>query len=51
MKEEEWRIFHNFSLEDMEKIKIALSISKGKITEIFNEKLDYQDIKISMKSI
>lgn len=42
-----WQIHHGFSDKDMSQIELALSISDGKITAIFDEPLKYQDIKIT----
>lgn len=46
MTKSEWQVFHGFTDEEMNVIELALSISNGKITDIFNEPLKYQDIKI-----
>lgn len=44
----EWQEHHGFSDEDMAQIELSLSISKGRITDIFNEPLKYQGIKIKI---
>ncbi len=48
MTKEEWRIHHGFTLEELAQIELALSISEGKITAIFDSPLKYQDIKITL---
>lgn len=48
MTREEYQIKWGFSDEDMLRIELAKSISSGKISDIFNEPLKYQDIKIKM---
>lgn len=47
MTKSEWQVFHGFTDEEMNQIELALSISYGKITDIFNELLEYQDIRIT----
>lgn len=49
MTKKEFQYKYNFSDQDMLQIEQALSISKGKITAIFDEPLKYQDIKITFK--
>ncbi len=46
----EWQVSHGFTDDDMQTIELALSISNGRITDIFNEPLKYQDVKIVIKS-
>lgn len=50
MNKREWQEFHGFSTEDMARIESGLSISEGKLTDIFNEPLKYQDIKITIRN-
>jgi hypothetical protein len=49
MTKKEFQEKHGFIDEDMERIELAKSITGGRITDIFNEPLKYQDIKISIK--
>ena len=46
---EEFQYKYAFTDKDMERIELAKSITGGRITDIFNEPLKYQDIKISIK--
>lgn len=46
MTKDEWAKHHGFDEETMKIIELALSISEGKITAIFDQSLKYQDIKI-----
>ena len=48
MTKQEWQVHHGFTDEDMTLIDLALSISGGKISDIFKEPLKYQDIKITL---
>ncbi len=48
MTRDEYQIKWGFSDEDMTRIELAKSISDGKITEIWDMPLEYQDIKIKM---
>ncbi len=48
MDKNTWAKQHGFNEDDMKQIELALSISNGRITEIMNEPLKYQDIKIKM---
>ncbi len=64
MTKKEWQEYYGFDDTTMQRIEISLSLrreitdepnpffsnpQKSKLTKIWNQPLDYQDIKISMK--
>lgn len=51
MNKKECQAHHGFTDEDMAQIELTLSISEGRITDIFDKPLEYQDIKIKMHKI
>lgn len=51
MTRQEFQEKYGFSDDCMRQIELAMSISGGKITDIFDKPLEYQDIKIKMKII